>query len=46
VGQDEADVVVAARKWFAECYDDVHLTFEYAGIDPEPVIHALEDFLK
>lgn len=46
VGQDEKDVVVSARKWFAECYDDVHLLFEYAGVAPEPVIQALEEFLK
>lgn len=45
VGHDEADVVIEARRWFATCFDDVHLLFEYAGIAPEPVIKALEEFL-
>lgn len=46
VGQDELDATVDARTWFASCYDDVRLLFEYAGINPDPVVNELERFLK
>lgn len=46
VGQDEEFAIKEARDWFENCYDDVHLLFEYAGVDPEPVVKALDKFIK
>jgi hypothetical protein len=46
VGQDEREAVAEARTWFRDCYDDVHLLFEYAGVNPDPVVRELEVFLK
>ncbi|MDR5729577.1 MAG: hypothetical protein RB191_19345 [Terriglobia bacterium] len=41
-GVDEAEDIVAARGWFKNNYDDVLLAFEYAGVNHEPVVKALE----
>jgi hypothetical protein len=46
VGQDEASDMIEARDWFENCYDDVHLLFEFAGVDPIPVVACLVKFLK
>lgn len=46
VGQDEVFAIQEARDWFENCYDDVHLLFEYAGVDPAPVVKALDKFIK
>lgn len=46
VGQDEESSVKDARDWFENSYDDVNLLFEYAGVDPDPVVKSLDSFLK
>ena len=46
VGQDEEVAVVEARSWFENCYDDVILLFEFAGVDSAPVVKALDNHLK
>ena len=43
IGGDETGAVDAARKWFRDCYDDVQLLFEFAGVDPGPVLKSLEE---
>ena len=43
VGCDEKGDTVDALHWFRECYDDVRLLFEFAGINPDPVLKALEE---
>lgn len=42
IEKGEQSAVEDARKWFRECYDDVHLLFEFAGVNPDPVMKALE----
>lgn len=38
----EQSAVADARKWFLGCYDDVQLLFEFAGVNPDPVMKAVE----
>lgn len=45
VEQGEQEHVDEAREWFRSAYDDVHLLFEYAGVDLYPVLKALEPIL-
>ena len=40
-GEDDENAVGEARKWFRECPDDITLIFEFAGVNPEPVLTAL-----
>ena len=46
VGQDEIEAIAEARDWFENCFDDVHLLFEFAGVDPGPAVKALDLLLK
>lgn len=45
-GCDELAVIEEARTWFRDCYDDVVLLFEFAGVDHEPVVEELAKFLQ
>ncbi len=45
IEKGERTAIEDARRWFRDCYDDVQLLFEFAGVDPAPVLRSLEDVL-